>query len=83
MEPPSTSLAVLYIEDDERLAQLTAKYLESHGVRVTLVSDGQAGIREALRIRPDVILLDLMSPDSTGAKCANGCAPASIRPSSW
>jgi len=32
-------IVVLYVEDDDRLAQLTAKYLESHGVRV-VVGDG-------------------------------------------
>src|SRR4051812_20442577 len=66
MEAASTSLSVLYVEDDERLARLTARYLESHGVRVTVVSDGEAGVREALRIRPDVILLDLMLPGVDG-----------------
>jgi DNA-binding response OmpR family regulator len=66
MEAVSTSLSVLYVEDDERLARLTARYLESHGVRVTVVGDGEAGVREALRIRPDVILLDLMLPGVDG-----------------
>jgi translin len=31
-----TSIKVLLVEDDERLAQLTARYLESHGVLVTI-----------------------------------------------
>jgi len=36
---PDAGIVVLYVEDDDRLAQLTAKYLESHGVRV-VVGDG-------------------------------------------
>jgi DNA-binding response OmpR family regulator len=66
MEGTQPQLVVLYVEDDERLARLTARYLESHAVRVTVAPDGAAGIREALRLRPDVILLDLMLPAVDG-----------------
>ncbi len=66
MEGVQGALSVLYIEDDERLARLTARYLETHGVRVTVAPDGPAGIREALQLRPDVILLDLMLPGVDG-----------------
>ncbi len=33
--PESEPISVVYIEDDERLASLTAYYLQSHGERVT------------------------------------------------
>jgi DNA-binding response OmpR family regulator len=59
-------IAVVYVEDDERLASLTARYLESHGVRVTLAKDARDGISKVLRERPDVILLDLMLPGTDG-----------------
>ncbi|MFT3773363.1 MAG: response regulator transcription factor [Minicystis sp.] len=59
-------ISVVYIEDDERLASLTARYLESHGVRVTLATDGRDGIAKVLRERPDAILLDLMLPGQDG-----------------
>src|SRR6185503_11640066 len=58
--------AVVYIEDDERLARLTGRYLESHGVRVTLSPDARDGIAKILREHPDVILLDLMLPGTDG-----------------
>jgi DNA-binding response OmpR family regulator len=57
---------VLLIEDDVRLAQLTARYLESHGVQVTLAHDGAAGLREAANATFDVILLDLNLPGMDG-----------------
>jgi DNA-binding response OmpR family regulator len=60
------SVAVVYIEDDAKLARLTARYLESHGVRVTLAASAKDGILQATRERPDVILLDLMLPDADG-----------------
>ena len=63
---PDAGIVVLYVEDDQRLAQLTAKYLESHGLRVTVVANGLDALGEALRIRPDVVLLDLMLPGIDG-----------------
>jgi DNA-binding response OmpR family regulator len=58
--------SVVYIEDDQKLARLTAKYLETHGIRVTLAADAREGIASVLRERPDVILLDLMLPEIDG-----------------
>lgn len=57
---------VLLVEDDERLAQLTARYLEVHGVRVTVALDGLLGQALALRDPFDVVLLDLMLPGRDG-----------------
>lgn len=62
----SEPISVVYIEDDERLASLTARYLETHGVRVVLAPDARDGIAKILRERPDVILLDLMLPGTDG-----------------
>jgi DNA-binding response OmpR family regulator len=62
----SDATSIVYIEDDQKLARLTAKYLETHSVRVTLAADGREGIACALRERPDVILLDLMLPGMDG-----------------
>jgi DNA-binding response OmpR family regulator len=58
--------SIVYIEDDEKLARLTAKYFESHGVRVTLATYPREGIACVLRTRPDVVLLDLMLPAMDG-----------------
>jgi two-component system, OmpR family, response regulator len=57
---------ILLVEDDERLAALTARYLENHGHAVTIVADGREGLAEALRGRHDVIVLDLMLPRLSG-----------------
>lgn len=67
MQPvESDATSVVYIEDDQKLARLTAKYLESHGVRVTLAAEAREGIAAVLRERPDVVLLDLMLPGMDG-----------------
>jgi len=61
-----TSTSIVFIEDDEKLARLTARYLESHNVRVTLATDARDGIAAVLREHPDVVLLDLMLPEIDG-----------------
>ena len=60
------TIKVLLVEDDTRLAQLTARYLESHGVVVTVTHDGIEGQAEALRRQYDCIVLDLMLPGRDG-----------------
>jgi two-component system OmpR family response regulator len=61
-----TPIKVLLIEDDERLAQLTARYLESHGLVVRVAGDGAEGMREVGQGRSDVVLLDLNLPGIDG-----------------
>ena len=63
-EEPLTRL--LMVEDDERLARLTARYLEQYGVVVTCVGDGREAIRIATSGCFDVVLLDLMLPGCDG-----------------
>lgn len=65
-ELEATHLSVVLVEDDARLARLTAQYLESHGVLVHIVSRGDWAVAEVMRIRPDVVLLDLMLPGASG-----------------
>lgn len=68
IRPVSTDpvLTALLVEDDARLAALTADYLGGHGVVVTREATGPSGLEEALRHRYDVVLLDLMLPGKDG-----------------
>lgn len=65
-DAPLPTVKVLLVEDDERLAQLTARYLESHGVLVTVAHNGIEGQAEALRRQYDCVVLDLMLPGRDG-----------------
>jgi len=57
---------VLLIEDDRRLAALTAEYLKRQGVVVSHEANGRRGLEQALRHRFDCVLLDLMLPGLDG-----------------
>ena len=59
-------IRVVLVEDDERLAKLTARYRESHGIRVMVCGDGREAVTLVTQERPDVVLLDLMLPGMSG-----------------
>jgi DNA-binding response OmpR family regulator len=62
-----TSLAqVLIIEDERRYRELLELNLRRRGYRVTLAEDGCSGLDLFERDGPDLVLLDLMLPDSDG-----------------
>ena len=66
MSDVPATIKVLLVEDDARLAQLTSRYLEGHGVLVTHAGDGLEGQAEALRRQYDCVVLDLMLPGRDG-----------------
>jgi DNA-binding response OmpR family regulator len=73
-------LTVVYVEDDERLGRLTAQYLRSHQVEVTVVGRGDLALTEILQVRPDVVLLDLMLPGADGLQVCRAVRERSDAP---
>ncbi len=59
-------LRVLLVEDDARLAERTAEYLQGHDFVVEVAGDGELGLTRALTGEHDVVLLDLMLPRRDG-----------------
>ena len=57
---------ILIIEDDADIVELLQYNLSKEGFRVRVARDGDAGLQEARRYRPDLILLDLMLPGVDG-----------------
>lgn len=57
---------VLIVEDDERLASLTAEYLQSNGLSVNVIGDGSQAIPIIVDDQPDLVVLDLMLPGADG-----------------
>jgi two-component system KDP operon response regulator KdpE len=57
---------ILVIDDEPQLRRALSRTLEGHGYSVREAEDGASGHREFDAFKPDVVLLDLMLPDTTG-----------------
>ena len=57
---------ILLIEDNEQNRYLATFLLEKHGHTVLSATDGPAGIEQAARILPHLILLDIQLPAMDG-----------------
>jgi two-component system, OmpR family, response regulator RstA len=71
---------ILIFEDDERLATLTREYLESNGMDVTVVNDGEEAVRRIRADQPDLVVLDLMLPGADGLTVCREVRPAFRNP---
>ncbi|MGR9087047.1 MAG: response regulator [Gammaproteobacteria bacterium] len=58
--------SVLVVEDNDDNFELIKFILEAHGYQVRHAATGNEGIRQALTIPPDFILLDIQLPDIGG-----------------
>lgn len=63
---------VLVIEDDRDIARLLELHLKDEGYSVTVVSDGKAGLRQALANPFDIVILDLILPGIDGLEVCRG-----------
>jgi DNA-binding response OmpR family regulator len=66
---------ILLIEDDEGLAQLVSRYLESLQFRVTSVSRGDLVMERVAREHPDLVILDLGLPGKDGLSVCRELRP--------
>ena len=57
---------ILLVEDSARLATSIRDYLERHAFEVTIEGDGLAAASRFERLRPDLVILDLMLPGRDG-----------------
>lgn len=57
---------ILLVEDDLRLADLTAEYLRQNGLTVAVESRGDRAISRFRSVQPRIVLLDLMLPGADG-----------------
>jgi len=62
----TSSADILLVEDDQRLAELTAEYLEQNGFSVAIESRGDRALARFAQVKPRVVLLDLMLPGVDG-----------------
>ncbi|MCK5121260.1 MAG: response regulator [Methylococcales bacterium] len=62
----TAKIDVLAIDDDKFIQKVIAKSLTSSTMSVRTANDGEAGIAEATRVKPDIILLDVEMPGING-----------------
>ncbi|QOL51306.1 response regulator [Massilia litorea] len=65
---PRPGARILVVEDDDFVRESMVESLEALGHRVAQAADGEAGLRELLRARPDLIITDYLMPGMTGAE---------------
>ncbi|MBT2697546.1 response regulator transcription factor [Bacillus sp. ISL-40] len=57
---------ILIIEDDQVIVEVEKDYLEASGFEVELATSGDLGLKKALEEEYDLIILDLMLPNTDG-----------------
>jgi signal transduction histidine kinase/DNA-binding response OmpR family regulator len=67
---PQPPCPVLLVEDDPMTRELTRSILEKEGWKVSEAENGRVGLECMERVRPRLILLDLMMPEMDGFEFA-------------
>ncbi len=67
---------ILLVEDDQRLAGLTAEYLKNNGFLVEVEGNGEVAERRILAENPDLVILDIMLPGKDGFEICRAVRPA-------
>ncbi|RCJ28241.1 multi-component transcriptional regulator [Nostoc sp. ATCC 43529] len=62
----SNKVRVLIVEDDTNLAQLLMTLFEKHKIETFLAKTGREAIRLSQEVNPDLMILDLILPESDG-----------------
>lgn len=62
----TTTCRILVVDDEPKIAQIVQAYLERQGYHVVVAGDGQHAMSLVQRVRPDLIILDVMLPEMSG-----------------
>lgn len=61
-----TKKKILLVEDDTALSNVYKSRLEMEGFDIHTVNNGEDALSEAIKVKPDLILLDAMMPKISG-----------------
>jgi DNA-binding response OmpR family regulator len=70
---------ILIIDDDRALSNLVSFVMRQEGFDVETVNDGDAGIRRAIEMRFDAVVLDLRMPGKDGRAVFREIREAGVR----
>lgn len=57
---------ILIIEDEEIICDILSSKLRSEGYEISSAKDGESGLEKIKRLRPDLVLLDIIMPKMNG-----------------
>lgn len=60
------SYHILIVEDDPDLTEMYKAKLEADGFKVSVATDGKAGLKAMRDLKPDLVLLDILIPKKDG-----------------
>jgi two-component system response regulator VicR len=66
MSKNNSTKKVLVVDDEPDTLELVKLVLESGGFEVILANNGMEALAEIEKIKPDIVLLDIMMPDMDG-----------------
>jgi two-component system response regulator ResD len=58
--------SVLVVDDEPTIAEIVARYLERAGYGTSIAADGPSALEQAIRLRPDLVVLDVTIPGIDG-----------------
>lgn len=61
-----TNALILIIEDEPEIADILRRYFEREGYRTVSAGDGETGLSHHLRLKPDLVVLDVKLPRQDG-----------------
>lgn len=61
---------ILLVEDDETLSMIVVETLQRDGFEVLTASDGEEGLLRYSKVKPDIIIADVMMPKMDGFEMA-------------
>jgi DNA-binding response OmpR family regulator len=74
-QPIESVKRVLLIDDDAELRSMLSDYLARYNWEVLTAWNAATGLASARRIRPDIVILDIMLPDSSGLELLRSLPP--------
>lgn len=76
--PVTVMPKIAIIEDDRAISQMYRIKFEAEGFTVETAENGKLGLELTEKMKPDIILLDLMMPEMSGAEML-----AKLRATEW